>query len=439
MDKYEEDFFYSDDGWPPEDYFYCKYPLPVIGEECGESDYDQFALVVNSVYPYLRLAKNRGSNRYPCGLSLSPSTDGFFAKKSDKERNNLCPKIAWGVAAVFLANLRYDSAQKDYVLQKPLMELFDRYYQSFLSSYLQCHSGLRYSGLTDEEKELNFIEEHTEKEKSLWDKSTPLKAYKVLYDYACKVVSDYTVYLNRRKIKIEQILMTRNNQFSTEIRIPFPDKPCVKVFFLDDSVAPQAKPVIEKLNSVRRVNISESHSSAHPGENLTVYPKPMVTAEFCEKDITEALQQLFSGKNIMRPVRTDAYFDNIETQVIRALDGARVSIHVAMAWFTNQKIADKLVEKFKEGLDVKVVCFDDHTNSKFGVDIDGIPYKAIRGTRGGTMHNKFCIIDNQVVLSGSYNWSVNAEKKNNENAAVWYDYERASDYSVEFRKLFESA
>lgn len=85
MDKYEEDFFYSDDGWPPEEFIYCKYPLPVIGEECGESDYDQFALVVNSVYPYLRLARNRGRNRYPCGLNLSPSTDGFFAKKIDKE------------------------------------------------------------------------------------------------------------------------------------------------------------------------------------------------------------------------------------------------------------------------------------------------------------------------------------------------------------------
>ena len=64
--------------------------------------------------------------------------------------------------------------------------------------------------------------------------------------------------------------------------------------------------------------------------------------------------------------------------------------------------------------------------------------KAVRGSRGGIMHNKYCIIDNQVVITGSYNWSKNAEDKNEENAAVMYDYDRASDYSVEFRKMFDS-
>lgn len=138
-----------------------------------------------------------------------------------------------------------------------------------------------------------------------------------------------------------------------------------------------------------------------------------------------------------KPVKTDAYFDNIANQVINDLDQARVSIHVAMAWFTNQRIADKLIEKFHEGLDVKVVSFKDHTNAKFGVNLDDIPHKEIRGTRGGTMHHKFCVIDNQKVITGSYNWSDNAENKNDENAAVMYDNDRASDYSVTFRGLFQ--
>lgn len=139
----------------------------------------------------------------------------------------------------------------------------------------------------------------------------------------------------------------------------------------------------------------------------------------------------------VQQVKTEAYFENIEKQVINDLDKARVSIHVAMAWFTNQRIADKLIEKHNQGLDVKVVTFDDHTNSKCGVNLAGIPHKSIRGTRGGTMHDKFCIVDNQKVITGSYNWSDNAENKNDENAAFLYDNDRASDYSVEFRKLFK--
>ena len=139
-----------------------------------------------------------------------------------------------------------------------------------------------------------------------------------------------------------------------------------------------------------------------------------------------------------KPVRNDAYFNDIADKIIKELDKARVSIHVCIAWFTNQSIADKLVEKHKQGIDVKVIFYDDHTNSKFGVNIDGIPFKAVRGSRGGLMHNKYCVIDNQIVITGSYNWSENDENKNDENTAVMYDYDRASDYSVEFRKMFGS-
>lgn len=136
------------------------------------------------------------------------------------------------------------------------------------------------------------------------------------------------------------------------------------------------------------------------------------------------------------PDKNEARFDDIANKIINDLENARVSIHICMAWFTNQRIADKLIEKFKEGLDVKVISYDDHTNAKFGVNIENIPHRRIKGTKGGTMHHKFCVIDNQKVITGSYNWSENAEKKNDENAAMIYDDKFASDYSVKFRELF---
>lgn len=55
-----------------------------------------------------------------------------------------------------------------------------------------------------------------------------------------------------------------------------------------------------------------------------------------------------------------------------------------MAWFTNQKLRDKLVEKFNDGVDVKVVSFNHSVNSKSGVNIGLISNKVIRSTRGGT-------------------------------------------------------
>jgi hypothetical protein len=119
-----------------------------------------------------------------------------------------------------------------------------------------------------------------------------------LYKYASDIEKQYEEFLQRHKQSIKNKLMVRNNIFSTEIRVPFENKPCIKVFFLDDSVASSAKAVVETLNCVMTVNITESKSKAHPGNTLTAYPKPMVDAKLCEKEIIEGLNHYLSKISI---------------------------------------------------------------------------------------------------------------------------------------------
>lgn len=480
---YNEEEFYKDNGWPSEEYSLCQYELPVLSKDAKESDYDQFALIVNALYPYIRLTKRRGNRHIPCGGAVAPSTDGWFATMSEQERDNWCPKIAWGFAAVFLANLRYDSSQKDYVPLKDIRVLIQNYYDKYLKMYLQCHNGLQYKSLSSEQKELDFLNEHCVLEESLWEKSKPLNAYPELSEYARDAKADYEGFLKSRKdtiinkiegapIKTKEMRehriinqngsktvyvennqgtiiietdrtdradMSKSRKYSTEIREVF-GKQYIKIFFQDDSIVTEAKEIVERLNVVKSVNITPSGSKDHSGNTLTVYPKSMVEVDACENEVREALNGFFAHGIIAekKPVRNDAYFNGIADEIIKNLDKAKVSIHVCMAWFTNQSIADKLVEKYKQGVDVKVIYYNDHTNSKFGVNIDNIPYKAVRGSRGGVMHNKYCVIDNQTVITGSYNWSDNAENKNDENAVALYDYETASNYTVEFKAMFGS-
>ena len=462
---FNEDEFYQDDGGPTEFFNYCHY-IFYTGEstEYGP-DYDQFAMVMNSEYPYIRLTKKRGNSHIPCGGCSQPSTGGWFASLTESERDEYCPKIAWGFATVYLLNLRYDHKQDDYVELKERDLIIRDYYGKCLKMYLDNHSGLKYSKLSREQKEMDFIAEHEVIIRGLWEKSTLLSNYPILFEYAKMAETNYERYLSYRKNEMLQQMNEKGHKiierytnvqdsneliykgtvdmnkrkgvFSTEIREVF-GKPYIKIYFLDDSVTIDAKDVIYKLNVVRTVNITTSISKDHPGKTLTVYPKSMVSVEDCENDIINALNGFFTQGILAdkKPIRNDAYFNGIADKIIKDLDNARVSIYVCVAWFTNQIIADKLVEKYNQGIDVKVIYYNDHTNSKFGVNIDKIPFKAVRGSRGGTMHNKYCIIDNQIVITGSYNWSENAEKKNDENAAVMYDYDRASDYSVEFRKMF---
>jgi phosphatidylserine/phosphatidylglycerophosphate/cardiolipin synthase-like enzyme len=51
------------------------------------------------------------------------------------------------------------------------------------------------------------------------------------------------------------------------------------------------------------------------------------------------------------------------------------------------------------------------------------------------MHDKFCVIDNQVVVTGSYNWTNNAEFRNDENITIEHDQAQATRFSVEYRRL----
>ena len=201
---YREEEFYKDNGWPSESLCYCSYHFYNGNEtEYGE-DYDQFALVDNALYPYIRLTQKRGMCQSPCGGMSIIATDGSFARKSDEERDKECPKIAWGFAAVFLSCLRYDMEQKDYVLLKDMNRLTREYYDKYLQIYFQNHNGLKYSKITNEQKELDFISEHERLIKELWVKSAPLKRYPDLYEYAGDAEEEYEEFLKARKIEAQK-------------------------------------------------------------------------------------------------------------------------------------------------------------------------------------------------------------------------------------------
>ncbi len=137
-----------------------------------------------------------------------------------------------------------------------------------------------------------------------------------------------------------------------------------------------------------------------------------------------------------KPVVNDAHFQDIQNRILEQLEKARVSIRIIMAWFTSDILFQKLIDKHNQGVDVKIGIYNDGINKKHGVDISLLPnYLINRGKRGGLMHDKFCIIDNQIVITGSYNWTNNAEFRNDENITIEIDPNQATRYSEEFIRL----
>ena len=351
MDYIKEEDFYKDDGYPTEHFKYCYYPVAIYeGTSEYGIDYDEFALVDNALYPYIRLTRKRGQCQSPCAHSSEIAPCSSFAKKTDVGRDEECPKIAWGIAAEFLACLRYDKNQEDYVPKIELKVLIERYYKRYWEIYKQNHSGLKYSKVSIREKELNFLEEHMEIERILWKKSDLLRNYSVLYEYASSIVKDYMSFLLGRKQSLEKCS-----------------------------------------------NVTIGTMVAH----------------------------------------NEAYFADIEKRIIEALDKAEATINVCVAWFTNPQLRDKLIEKKRDGVDVKVIIYKDGVNHRKGVDLSQLTHKEYRGERGGIMHEKFCVIDNVTTISGSYNWTLNAENKNDEDALFRFeDYKFASKYTRRFNEMW---
>jgi len=136
---------------------------------------------------------------------------------------------------------------------------------------------------------------------------------------------------------------------------------------------------------------------------------------------------------------TISYFEDIEKHIMSRLNSSQSSIFVAVAWFTNQLLFDSLMDALKKNIAVKILILDDILNrNEFGLDF-GILTKLGADVRFakkdfGTMHNKFCIIDN-LVITGSYNWTYHANN-NSENILMTDEESVVISYGEEFDRLF---
>ena len=129
-----------------------------------------------------------------------------------------------------------------------------------------------------------------------------------------------------------------------------------------------------------------------------------------------------------------------EAQIIWWINRANISIHVLIYSFTLDSISDALINAYNRGVDVKIV-FERDQVTKYSeyqkLKAAGVPVR--NDTNPGLMHNKVMIIDGKIVLTGSFNWSVSAERRNNENLIVIRSIYVARVYEEEFDKIWSNS
>ena len=57
----------------------------------------------------------------------------------------------------------------------------------------------------------------------------------------------------------------------------------------------------------------------------------------------------------------------------------------------------------------------------------------------GQMHHKTMIVDGEIVITGSYNFSRSAETRNDENVIIFHNEQIADFYMGEFQRIYQQA
>lgn len=161
------------------------------------------------------------------------------------------------------------------------------------------------------------------------------------------------------------------------------------------------------------------------------------------------LSSLYIASYASTPINAGASFDvgfspdqGSLALVIKSINAAHKSIHVAAYSFTSKPIAEALLNASKRGVDVKVVADQKSNSGKYSattylannhvaVKLDG---------NYAIFHHKFMVIDGVNLETGSFNYSAAAANKNAENVLVlWNVPQIAQQYDNQWSKLWNEA
>lgn len=118
-------------------------------------------------------------------------------------------------------------------------------------------------------------------------------------------------------------------------------------------------------------------------------------------------------------------------KIIEEINNSKASIYVQAYGFTSKTIADSLIKAHLRGVKVQVILDRSNMSKKgysklmdlkeAGIDIslDIVP---------GIAHNKVMIIDEKKVITGSFNFTDAADKRNSENVIIIEDKETVKQY-----------
>lgn len=135
----------------------------------------------------------------------------------------------------------------------------------------------------------------------------------------------------------------------------------------------------------------------------------------------------------------DVVFDEIKDTIIQGIRSAKYTIWAAVAWFTDKEIYNELLLRKNDGVNIRIITSNEDSNLYLMNNLESnfeVTKVNLKGQNlSNRLHDKFCIIDFEYVMHGSYNWSKNASG-NDETLATALDKDFVKKFADKFIKLY---
>ena len=127
--------------------------------------------------------------------------------------------------------------------------------------------------------------------------------------------------------------------------------------------------------------------------------------------------------------------------VIAEIRKATQTIDIAMYYLSSRDIAQALAQASQNNVRVRIVL--DQGQEIESASKSGYLIKhrvKVRYHLGfGLMHNKFAVFDGKSLITGSFNWTLTAEERNEENLLIITDEETIEKYEERFNYLWNTS
>ncbi len=146
-----------------------------------------------------------------------------------------------------------------------------------------------------------------------------------------------------------------------------------------------------------------------------------------------------SVDNSVSPITDAQTSANLDDTICSLIDSAIISLDIAVWDNGSSKIVTALNNAYNRGVQVRYISSTNSSNSALSGLNSNIPILKRNATLSShVMHNKFIIIDNQKLLTGSMNFGTGSMFDDYNNIVIITDTGLAQNYTIEFNEMWGS-